>query len=99
VPIFDIPNYAAVLASAGGLLFTGKQTGEFVALDIDSGKTLWQFQTGSGINAQPITFTHKGHQYVVVQSGLGGVNQARMAAELKNIPRGGSVWAFKVMDQ
>jgi alcohol dehydrogenase (cytochrome c) len=99
VPIFDIPNYAAVLASAGGLLFTGKQTGEFVALDIDTGKTLWQFQTGSGINAQPITFTHKGHQYVVVQSGLGGVNQARMAAELKNIPRGGSVWAFKVMDQ
>jgi alcohol dehydrogenase (cytochrome c) len=99
VPIFDIPNYSAMLASAGGLLFTGKQTGEFQALDIDTGKTLWQFQTGSGLNAQPITFTHKGRQYVVVQSGLGGVNQARMAAELKNIPRGGSVWAFALMDQ
>ncbi len=98
-PIYDIPNYAAVLASAGGLLFTGKETGEFQALDIDTGKTLWQFQTGSGINAQPITFTFKGRQYVVIQSGLGGVNQIRMAGELKNIPRGGSVWAFAVMDQ
>ena len=99
VPIFDIPNYSAMLASAGGLLFTGKQTGEFLALDIDTGKTLWQFQTGSGLNAQPITFTHKGRQYVVVQSGIGGVNQARMAAELKNVPRGGSVWAFALMEQ
>ena len=98
VPIYDIPNYSAMLATSGGLLFTGKQTGEFQALDIDSGKTLWQFQTGSGINAQPITFTHKGRQYVVIQSGLGGVNQARMAAELRNVPRGGSVWAFALTD-
>ena len=98
VPIDDIPNYSAMLATSGGLLFTGKQTGEFQALDIDSGKTLWQFQTGSGINAQPITFTHKGRQYVVIQSGLGGVNQVRMAAELRNVPRGGSVWAFALTD-
>jgi alcohol dehydrogenase (cytochrome c) len=98
-PIFDIPNYSAVLATAGGLLFTGKQTGEFIALDIDSGKQLWQFQTSSGINAQPITFTHKGRQYVAILSGLGGVNQARMGEQLKNVPRGGSVWAFALMPE
>ena len=98
-PTPDIPNYSAVLATAGGLLFTGRQTGEFVAHDIDNGKTLWQFQTGSGINAQPITFTHKGRQYVAIQSGLGGVNQARMREELKNVPRGGSVWAFALMPE
>jgi alcohol dehydrogenase (cytochrome c) len=96
-PILDIPHYSAVIATAGGLLFTGKETGEFIALDIDTGKTLWQFQTGSGINAQPITFTHKGRQYVVVQSGLGGVNVNRMGEQLKNVPRGGSVWAFALM--
>ena len=39
-PIFDIPHYAAILATAGGLLFTGKETGEFIALDIDTGKTV-----------------------------------------------------------
>ena len=99
VPIMDIPHYSAVLATAGGLLFTGKETGEFIALDIDTGKTLWQFQTSSGINAQPITFTHKGKQYVAIQSGLGGVNVVRMGEQLKNVPRGGSVWVFAVMDQ
>lgn len=98
-PIFDIPHYSAILATAGGLLFTGKETGEFIALDIDTGKTLWQFQTGSGINAQPITYTHKGRQYIAVLSGLGGVNVPRMGEKLKNIPRGGSVWAFALMPE
>ena len=99
VPIDDIPHYSAVIATAGGLLFTGKETGEFIALDIDTGRTLWQFQTGSGINAQPITFTHKGRQYVAIQSGLGGVNVVRMGEALKNVPRGGSVWAFALMPE
>lgn len=93
-PIMDIPHYSAMLATAGGLLFTGKETGEFIAVDQDSGKVLWQFQTSSGINAQPITFTHKGRQYVAVQVGVGGVNVARMRQQLENVPRGGSVWAF-----
>jgi alcohol dehydrogenase (cytochrome c) len=93
-PIMDIPHYSAMLATAGGLLFTGKETGEFIAVDMDTGKIVWQFQTSSGINAQPITYTHKGRQYVAVQVGLGGVNAARMRQQLENVPRGGSVWAF-----
>ncbi len=96
-PINDIPLYSAVLATAGGLLFTGKETGEFIALDSDTGKQVWQFQTGSGINAQPITFTHQGRQYVAIQSGIGGVNVLRMGDALKNVPRGGSVWVFALM--
>jgi len=98
-PIMDIPHYSAMLATAGGLLFTGKETGEFIAIDIDTGKTVWQFQTGSGINAQPITFTVQGRQYVAIQSGLGGVNVLRMGDALKNVPRGGSVWAFALMPE
>jgi alcohol dehydrogenase (cytochrome c) len=96
-PIADHPHWSAIVATAGGLLFTGKETGEFIALDSDTGKTVWQFQTGSGINAQPITFTHDGRQFVTVLSGIGGVywNQAREA--LKNVPQGGSVWTFALM--
>jgi alcohol dehydrogenase (cytochrome c) len=97
-PIMDIPHYSAMLATASGLLFTGKETGEFLAIDADTGKVLWQFQTSSGINAQPITYTHKGRQYVSVQVGLGGVNVARMGAALANVPRGGSVWTFALQD-
>jgi alcohol dehydrogenase (cytochrome c) len=97
-PIMDIPHYSAMLATASGLLFTGKETGELLAVDADIGKVLWQFQTSSGINAQPITYTHKGRQYVSVQVGIGGVNVARMGAALANVPRGGSVWTFALMD-
>jgi alcohol dehydrogenase (cytochrome c) len=98
-PIMDIPHYSAVLATGGNLLFTGKETGEFIAIDSDTGKTVWQFQTGSGINAQPITFTHQGRQYVAIQSGLGGVNVVRMGEQLRNVPRGGSVWVFALLPE
>jgi alcohol dehydrogenase (cytochrome c) len=72
VPIKGIPNAASVMATDGGLLFTGRPTGEFVALDEETGQTLWQFKTGSSINAPAITYTYKGRQYVTVLSGLGG---------------------------
>ena len=87
-----------MLATGGGLLFTGKETGEFIAIDTDTGKTVWQFQTGSGVNAQPITYTHKGQQYVTILSGIGGLwwNAARQ--QLRNVPQGGSVWTFALID-
>ena len=89
-----------MLATGGGLLFTGKQTGEFIAIDADTGKTLWQFQTGSGVNAQPVTYTHNGRQYVTVLSGIGGVCRGTPAREqLKNVPHGGSVWTFALMPE
>jgi alcohol dehydrogenase (cytochrome c) len=96
-PLWDHPQWSAIVATGGGLLFTGKETGEFIAIDAADGNTLWQFQTGSGINAQPITYTYKGRQYVTVLSGIGGVywNQAREA--LKDVPPGGSVWTFALM--
>ncbi len=98
-PLLDHPQWSAMLATGSGLLFTGKETGEFIAVDAETGKTLWQFQTGSGINAQPITYTHNGQQYVTILSGVGGVylNQSREA--LKNVPQGGSVWTFALFPQ
>jgi alcohol dehydrogenase (cytochrome c) len=87
---------SAMLATAGGLLFTGKHTGEFLAADMDNGNTLWQFKTGSGINAQPITWTRDGKQYVTVLSGLGGSTSGRRG--LPDVPLGGSVWTFALMD-
>ena len=88
-----------MLATGGGLLFTGKMTGEFIAVDAQDGKTLWQFQTGSGVNAQPVTFTHKGRQFVTVLSGIGGVYRNQAGNELKNVPPGGSVWTFALMPE
>jgi alcohol dehydrogenase (cytochrome c) len=97
-PLLDHPHWSAMLATAGGLLFTGKETGEFIAIDSDTGKTVWQFQTSSGVNAQPVTFTHNGKQYVTILSGIGGLwwNAARQ--QLRNVPQGGSVWTFALVD-
>lgn len=96
-PMMDMPSSAGMLATGGGLLFTGRLTGEMIALDIDSGKPLWQFQTGSSVNAPPITYTHKGIQYVTVQSGRGGISSARYTAA--TMPAGGSVWTFAVVPE
>lgn len=97
VPLTDLPSSAGMLATGGGLLFTGKMTGEFLALDKDTGKTLWQFQTGSSVNATAITYTHNGRQYVSVASGIGGILATRYAA--RKVPAGGSVWTFAVMTE
>jgi alcohol dehydrogenase (cytochrome c) len=98
VPLMDFQIWSAMLATGSGLLFTGKETGEFVALDADNGKALWHFQTGSGINAMPITYTHNGQQYVTVLSGLGGLYWNQQRARLKDIvPLGGSVWTFALV--
>ena len=92
-----MPSSAGMLVTGGGLVFTGKLTGEFVALDEDTGKTLWQFKTGSSVNATAITYTHKGQQYVTVASGLGGQLANRVAGP--KVPRGGSVWTFALMPE
>jgi alcohol dehydrogenase (cytochrome c) len=96
VPLADIPSSAGMLATGGGLVFTGKLTGEFVALDAATGRTLWQFKTGSSVNATAITYTHNGKQYVSVASGLGGGLARRFAAD--KVPAGGAMWTFALMD-
>ena len=60
-----------MLATDGGLVFTGKLTGEVVALDEDTGATLWQFKMSSSVNSTAITYTHKGRQYRVDRVRLG----------------------------
>ncbi len=96
-PLMDMPSSAGMLATDGGLLFTGLLTGEVVALDQDSGQRLWQFKTGSSVNAPPITYTYKGKQYVTVLSGRGGSNAGRFVTN--NVPSGGMVWTFALMPE
>ena len=91
----DIPRFSGVLSTAGGLVFTGKLTGEFEAFDADNGNKLWQFQTGSGIEGQPVTWQQDGVQYVAVSVGIGGVYSLFSGDErLAAVPAGGSLWVF-----
>ncbi len=96
----DIPRFSGVLSTAGGVVFTGKLTGEFEAFDADTGKKLWQFKTGSGIEGQPVTWEQDGVQYVAVSSGIGGVYAIFSADErLAAVPPGGSLWVFALAPQ
>lgn len=94
VPLKDSANWSSMLATGSGLLFTGRHTREFIAMDADSGKQLWQFQVSSGINASPITWSYQNKQYVTVLAGFGGLGRRWVGEAAKNVPQGGSVWTF-----
>jgi glucose dehydrogenase len=63
------PMVGGVLATAGGLVFTGEGNGFLSAFDAASGTPLWQFQCGAGVNAPPISYAVDGVQYVAVAAG------------------------------
>jgi lanthanide-dependent methanol dehydrogenase len=67
------PPWSGTIATAGGVVFYGTMEGWFKAVDARTGSVLWQFNTGSGIVGQPVTYRGPdGHQYVAVFSGVGG---------------------------
>ncbi|MEA2945931.1 MAG: hypothetical protein QOI40_1261 [Alphaproteobacteria bacterium] len=97
---YKSPNYSSTMVTASNLVFTGVMTGEFQALDADTGKLLWSFQTPSGIVGQPVTWEKDGKQYVTVLSGLGGVYAQRGGdPNLENLPTGVSLWTFALFDK
>ncbi|MHA6265896.1 PQQ-dependent methanol/ethanol family dehydrogenase [uncultured Aliiroseovarius sp.] len=95
----DAPLWGGVMATAGGLVFTGTPEGYLKAFDADTGEELWKFQTGSGIVGQPVTWEQDGQQYVAVASGWGGAVPlwgGEVAKKVNFLNQGGSIWVFRV---
>ena len=98
---FASPNWGPVLATAGGLVFSGGTTDRyFRAFDAASGKVLWEYRTNSGITGVPTSFEVDGVQYIAVQSGW-GVDAQGMTGRIDRargtntiVPQGGVVWVF-----
>ena len=94
-----LPLWAGVLATKGGLIFTGTGDGFIKAFDEKTGEELWKFQTGSGIVSCPITWEMDGEQYIGFASGYGGAVPlwgGDMAELTKPVAQGGSFWVFKL---
>ncbi|WP_200808600.1 pyrroloquinoline quinone-dependent dehydrogenase [Tistlia consotensis] len=83
------PMIGGILATAGGLVFTGEGNGQFKAYDAETGSQLWAFQAGAGVNAPPASYTVDGKQYVVVAAG----GNAQL-----NYKRGNNIIAFTLAD-
>ena len=83
------PMIGGIMATAGGLVFTGEGNGQFKAYDSATGNVLWNFQAGAGVNAPPASYTINGKQYIVV--GAGGNVQL-------NYKRGNNIIAFTLAD-
>jgi alcohol dehydrogenase (cytochrome c) len=79
------PLMGGVLATAGNLVFTGEGNGSFNAYDAKSGKKLWSFNCGAGVNSPPVSYEIGGKQYIAVAAG--GNNQL-------DFKRGNSVFVF-----
>ncbi|MBI4591281.1 MAG: PQQ-dependent dehydrogenase, methanol/ethanol family [Candidatus Rokubacteria bacterium] len=64
------PLIGGALATAGGVVFTGGDgTGNFYAFDAMTGKEIWRFNCGAGVNAAPISFEIDGEQFIAVAAG------------------------------
>ncbi|MBI1397809.1 MAG: PQQ-dependent dehydrogenase, methanol/ethanol family [Betaproteobacteria bacterium] len=66
------PQLGGLMSTAGGLVFAGYADGKVVALDDTTLEELWSFETGSAINAPPMSYAVDGKQYVAIEVGLGG---------------------------
>lgn len=95
----NAPLWGGVLTTKGGLVFYGTPEGFLKAVDAKTGKELWQFQTGSGVVAPPITWEQDGEQYIGVASGWGGAVPlwgGDVAKKVNYLNQGGSMWVFKL---
>jgi PQQ-dependent dehydrogenase (methanol/ethanol family) len=63
------PLIGGVLATGGNLVFNGEGNGLFRAFDAKTGKKLWEYQCGAGVNAPAVSYTTGGKQYVAVAAG------------------------------
>ncbi len=78
IPLGDVPELAArgikdtgshypkvgPVVTAGGLIFTGTRDRIIRALDVDTGKVLWQTQVAAGIEGIPAVYELNGREYI-----------------------------------
>ena len=81
------PLIGGVLATAGDLVFNGEANGWFKAYDAKTGKELWKYNCGAGVNAPAVSYMVDGKQYIAVAAG--GNNQI-------DAKRGNSVFVFAI---
>jgi alcohol dehydrogenase (cytochrome c) len=67
---YPTPSGAGLLTTASGLIFTGDEQGNLIALNSRSGEPLWSYQMGATLwGTSAITYMVDGRQYVLAPAG------------------------------
>ncbi len=92
------PVYSGVTSTAGGILLTTTLDGTVYALDDQTLKPLWSFNTGSFSSAPPMTYAVNGKQYVAVLIGGNTVAQGRLTKtpSLKDMQNTSMLYVFSL---
>jgi alcohol dehydrogenase (cytochrome c) len=88
------PNYSGALATGGNLVFIGNPDGTFSAHDARTLQELWSFNTGTGINAPPITYSVNGKYVAVLVGSRQSQNVIPYSPELKNTLTASMLFVF-----
>jgi alcohol dehydrogenase (cytochrome c) len=99
-----LPFMTSALSTAGGVIFIGDLGRSFKAVDVATGKVLWETQLGTSVQGFPISFAVDGKQYVAVPTGYGaGAPQFYtewLIDEDLNLPSSGSaLYVFALPDR
>jgi alcohol dehydrogenase (cytochrome c) len=62
-------SMAGTMTTAGGLVFFGDDARSLEAVDAQTGKPLWHFNTGQNIAASPMSYAVNSKQYVAIAAG------------------------------
>ena len=84
---FPESPYSGTVSTAGGLVFVGQSNGELQALDAETGKILWSFQTGAGANTTVTPFEDEGEEKIAIYAG---------GNSLAASPHGENFWVFSL---
>lgn len=92
----NTPATSGILATGGGLVFSGDAEGIFRAVKDNTGETLWEYNVGSGVHSNPTTYMVGDTQYVAVLVGPGGGSLWPLVYGdwLKKHSKGGGLFVF-----
>ena len=77
------PSWVGTLATAGGLVFSGTDEGNFFALDAVTGKPLWEINLGSSLRSESRD-VFSGRQAICIRHGRDHVFRLRVTIDLES---------------